>query len=208
MFILAVEPLANKIRDSESIKGITTGTNAIKNGLYADDTFLVLDGSEVSLRESLQILKLFYKCSGLRINIQKTKAIWLGKNKNWKILQKSYNMEWVTNFDLLGITFYLNLEKMLDINFNKNINETEKVLIFYKKFKVHLIGNVNVLKTLAIPNIVYSLTVLPNPGSHVLTHIEKLFQDFLWGSSTVKIAIGQLEKDLSEGSLTLLNWLD
>ena len=41
-------------------------------------------------------------------------------------------MELVTNFDLVGITFNLNLEKMLDLNFNKNINETEKVLIFYK----------------------------------------------------------------------------
>ena len=205
LFILAVEPLANKIRESESIKGITIGTNTIKIGLYADDTFLVLDGSEVSLRESMQILKLFYECSGLRINVQKTKAIGLGKNKNWKILQKSYNVEWVTNFDLLGITFDLNLEKMLDINFNKNINEIEKVLIFYKKFKLSLTGKVNVLKTLAIPKIVYSLTVLPNPGSHVLTRIEKLFQDFLWGSSTVKIANGQLEKDLSEGGLKLLN---
>ena len=32
LFILAVEPLANKIRDSESIKGITIGTSTIKIG--------------------------------------------------------------------------------------------------------------------------------------------------------------------------------
>ena len=94
---------------------------------------------------------------------------------------------------------------MLDINFNKNINEIEKVLIFYKKFKLSLIGKVNVLITLAIPKIVYTLTVLPNPGFHVLTRIEKLFQDFLLGSSTVKIANGQLEKDLPSSGLKLLN---
>ena len=47
-------------------------------------------------------------------------------------MQKNYNMEWVTKFDLLDITFDLNLEKMLDINLNNNINETEKVLIFHK----------------------------------------------------------------------------
>ena len=47
-------------------------------------------------------------------------------------MQKNYNMEWVTKYDLLDITFDLNLEKMLDINLNNNINETEKVLIFHK----------------------------------------------------------------------------
>ena len=45
---------------------------------YADDTQIFLDGSEKSLREALLILDTFYKMSGLKINVEKTKAIWIG----------------------------------------------------------------------------------------------------------------------------------
>ena len=42
---------------------------------YADDTQLLQDGSEERLRETLRILERYYKMSGLKINIDKTKAI-------------------------------------------------------------------------------------------------------------------------------------
>jgi hypothetical protein len=49
--------------------------------LYADDTFLILDGSENSLREALECLKSFYKVSGLKMNSSKAKAVWVGNKK-------------------------------------------------------------------------------------------------------------------------------
>jgi hypothetical protein len=36
--------------------------------LYADDTFLILDGSENSLREALECFESFYMVSGLKMN--------------------------------------------------------------------------------------------------------------------------------------------
>ena len=47
----------------------------IKIGLYADHTFLMLDGSESSLRESVQVLDGYHACSGLKINLDKTQDI-------------------------------------------------------------------------------------------------------------------------------------
>ena len=45
--------------------------SVVKIGMYADDTFLILNGSEMSIKESLYVLDLFYKCPGLRMNMQK-----------------------------------------------------------------------------------------------------------------------------------------
>ena len=46
LFILAVEPLAIKIRTSKSIKGLKKGNKESKVSLYADDTTtLLLDDS-------------------------------------------------------------------------------------------------------------------------------------------------------------------
>jgi hypothetical protein len=49
--------------------------------LYADDTFLILDGSENSLTEALECFESFYKVSGLKMNSSKTKAVWVGNKK-------------------------------------------------------------------------------------------------------------------------------
>jgi hypothetical protein len=49
--------------------------------LYADDTFLILDGSENSLREALECFESFNKVSGLKMNSSITKAVWVGNKK-------------------------------------------------------------------------------------------------------------------------------
>ena len=48
---------------------------------YADDTTIILDGTESSLRATLKLLDVFYDISGLKINIDKTSAIWIGLKK-------------------------------------------------------------------------------------------------------------------------------
>ena len=50
----------------------------MKISQYADEKQILLDGTEQSLRESLQILPKFYILSGLKINEEKTRAIWIG----------------------------------------------------------------------------------------------------------------------------------
>ena len=43
---------------------------------YTDDTFLVLDGCETSLRETLICFENFNKASGLKINTSTTRVVW------------------------------------------------------------------------------------------------------------------------------------
>ena len=107
MFILAVEPLATAIRNSDKVKGILVNEKEIKIGQYADDTFLMLDGTVQSLNESFSILKSFQKYSGLKINMEKTLAVWLGSEKERLKIQHIYQLNWVNQFELLGITFML-----------------------------------------------------------------------------------------------------
>ena len=39
---------------------------------------MILDGSQTSLERWLQVLKLYAKASGICINVDKTKVIWIG----------------------------------------------------------------------------------------------------------------------------------
>ena len=208
LFILAVEPLATAIRNSDKVKGILVNDKEIKIGQYADDTFLLLDGTVQSVNESFSILKSFKKYSGLKINMEKTLAVWLGSEKERLKISQTYQLNWVNQFELLGITFHVTQEKIFQLNFDKRISEIERIINMYSKFSLSLIGRVTVIKTLMLPKIVYLLTVLPTPPGNIFEAIEKRLKDFLWKNGNVRICNKQLEKEIGEGGLKLANIRD
>ena len=81
IFILCAEILAIKIRNNKSINGIKIGNNEFKLSQYADDTSLLLDGSDTSLNAALSELANYARYSGLNVNFDKTHVIWIGEKK-------------------------------------------------------------------------------------------------------------------------------
>ena len=75
IFIFCAEILRKMIRNNNDIRGIIIDNKEYKISQYADDTQIFLNGSENSLREALDVLQKFYEISGLKINVEKTKAI-------------------------------------------------------------------------------------------------------------------------------------
>ena len=75
LFILSAEILAKAIRKNADIKGLLVKDTEIKLSQCADDTTLILDGSEKSFSEALRILESFEKVSGLILKSKKTEAL-------------------------------------------------------------------------------------------------------------------------------------
>ena len=73
LFILAVESLANKIRNDNNIKGLNIDGVKQVISLYADDTALFLLGDAVSFNECLSVFQQFKTVSGLKMNMEKLK---------------------------------------------------------------------------------------------------------------------------------------
>ncbi len=73
LFITALETLANKIRNVKSIKGIKIDGKEIKICLLADDITLILNDLD-SVKNTIDLHKMFSLCSGLKINIDKTQS--------------------------------------------------------------------------------------------------------------------------------------
>ena len=48
---------------------------------FADDTTIILNGTSVSLLAALNTLKVYGSYSGLKINTDKTKLVWIGKKR-------------------------------------------------------------------------------------------------------------------------------
>ena len=80
LFIFSGEILANPISKCVDTRGLLVKDTEIRLNQYADDTSLILDGSEKSVSEALKlkILESIEKVSGLRLNSKKTEALWIG----------------------------------------------------------------------------------------------------------------------------------
>ena len=71
IFILYAELLATTIHTENEVKGITVGSTGCKLSQYADDTTLILDGTQKSFEHSFAILEKFGEVSGLQVNGEK-----------------------------------------------------------------------------------------------------------------------------------------
>jgi hypothetical protein len=86
IFNLTVELPAISIKENVNITGITVNGRENKIGQYADDSFLTLNGSEKTLRESMSTIDKFGVVSCLHLNISKSQAI------GWAVSQALKNL--------------------------------------------------------------------------------------------------------------------
>ena len=79
LFIICIEILAHKLRSDKEMRGFQIDDLTHMLELYADDCSIFLQPTDKDLRKAMETLDNFYKSSGLKISVSKTKAIWVGK---------------------------------------------------------------------------------------------------------------------------------
>ena len=196
LFIIAIELLANRIRRCTEVSGIVINEIEVKVSLYADDMTLFLKDEE-SMGKCLSILEEFKTASGLDINIQKTKMMWLGRNKhrNDPLLQ----IEAVEKVKILGIYFSARNSCYRD-NVEKVIENTERVTNMWNKRDLTIKGRVTVAKSLILSQITYiaSSYLIESKDIHrIQSHIMR----FLWRGRPPKVAKKVMWQDISLGGL-------
>ena len=87
LFLIGAEVLSMLINMDPNVTGIIIGEENIQLTQFADDTTLILDGSQHSLESALNTLEIFGDYSGMKMNMEKTKVIWIGRKhfvrKSW-----------------------------------------------------------------------------------------------------------------------------
>ena len=78
IFILCISLLAASALNDIGIRGLNISDSEYLLTQFADDATFILDGSEESMRNAFTLLQRYESCSGLKINIDKTKAVWIG----------------------------------------------------------------------------------------------------------------------------------
>ena len=168
---------------------------------------MILDGSEQSLQASLNTLEVFGSISGLKINSDKTKVIWIGRKKMCKEkLKTNINLNWGdTEFTLLGITFSVNLGEMIEINFRKAIVKMQNELKNWKHRLLTPIGKITLIKTFMVPKLNHLFSALPTPSEKLIKEIDNLLYKFIWDNKPDKVARKVITQKLTKGGLKMVN---
>ena len=126
LFVLSVEVLAKAIRKERNIKGILVNQRELEISQYADDTTLILDGSNESLSASLNTLDNFSEISGLRLINKKTKALWNGvKSGSDDIYFPQRNFKWLkSKVKALGVWLSIDPEITDTLNYQEKLEKS------------------------------------------------------------------------------------
>ena len=117
LFILAVETLANRIRTGNDVRSIHIQNTEIWITQLADDTTCFVKDKN-SIQRLISIFKDFEICSGLKINIDKTKAKVIGPET--LPINSLFGLDWTC-------------EALHTLSVTTNGNEVDHYILKYKK---------------------------------------------------------------------------
>ena len=199
--------MAIKIRENPKIKGIKVLHSEHEISQFADDTSVILDGSEESLNETLLELEWFKKISGLKINFSKTQVIWIGSKKySSDRLCENWNLSWgKTTFTVLGMNFDVDISKITKINYEKYLKKMKGLFKQWNKRNLTPVGKIAVVKSLILPVLNHLFIALPNPSIEIIKDIEAMLYTFIWKSSVNRVKKDIMQKKYQEGGLKMIN---
>ena len=206
IFILCAEIFGKMMRNNKDIKGIHINNKEFKLSQYADDTKLLLDGSEISLKEALRTLKQYYIMSGLKINVDKTRVLWIGSLSNSeKTLCDEYPLDWSQEpLKALGVVFSPLVFNIWDLNSQEVLLKVKNILNQWSRRKLTLIGRITVIKSLALSKFVHLFISLPAPPNELTKELEKMFYKFLWNSGPDRIKRRIIIKNIEYAGLRMV----
>ncbi len=208
LFLLCAEVLGLMIRNNKNIKGISIDNVEYKLSQYADDTVLFLDGSEESMSTAFHTLDIFANVSGLKVNIEKTQAVWIGsKNNCMDKICNDINIKWVENtetFKTLGINFSVNLEDMVHVNYDEVMTSIRNLIYNWSRRNITVLGRITIVKTLILSKLTYLILTLPDPSQQFIKNLIQMLYDFIW-KGVDKVARNEMIQDYSSGGLRMVD---
>ena len=201
LFLLAIEILAQVLRKDDVIKGIQCDNFEVRQILYADDMTLFVR-NESSITRIQEIFRDFFELSGLKVNIEKTNVMRIGKKKGG--LGRLPMGKIVTEIKILGVYFSLDIKTREELNYKEILSKIKRLLGWWKQRDLTVMGKVHLLKTYALSklNYVSSSFVVPK---WVVAEINKICFEFIWnGKDRIKRAI--CYQDYGDGGLRMIDF--
>ena len=154
-----------------------------------------------SLKAALIVIELFSKCSGLRINRDKSEAIWIGASSNFR--HKPCGLSWPEKtVKCLGVHLCNDILEIQDINFKEKFNKIEGIMNQWCVRNLTLKGKILIANTLILSQLLYICSVVDTP-KWVFTKYKELILQFIWNNKPAKVKYTSLINNIDNGGMCL-----
>ena len=179
LYILCIEPFANRVRLDPNIKGLKLpGQDRYsKITQYADDSNFTLMNIN-SVYRTLTLFEIYERASGSARNKDKCYAIWLGRYKDNS--DTPFGLKWKTHKKLLGIIMGGgHTREIMELNWGKVFTSFCLTLQenFYRNCSFY--GRALVANSLATSKIIFTASHINLPSGYCNQFTKKLFS-FIW----------------------------
>ena len=178
LFILVAEILSIKLRSDKNITGILLRGVEYKICQLADDTTIFMKNLK-SLQYAISLFQDFQKCSGLKLNLEKSEIIPLGPSRVHHIeLPEVVNKLSINNgaFKTLGIWFSQDSEESMRLNYDERFTKMDTLLQILKQRSLSWEGRIMIIKTLILSQVTHLLSMTFTP-SYILEKLDNLYKE-------------------------------
>ncbi len=142
LYVLVIELLALLLRNNPNIVGFQIGGEKIISLHYADDAIISIKQNQC-FKEVIKDLETYQEASGAKINLGKTKGLWLGK---WKSrVDTPLNIRW-TNKNVFNLGIYFGNSEPAKQTFEEIIPNIKRSLNYWKQFKLSTLAKARVIE--------------------------------------------------------------
>lgn len=150
LFALAMEPLAERIRQDQQITGITMGEEQYKLNLFADDLLMYLNNFDESIQPLLTIFNEYSMVSGYKINLGKTEVMAVGKSKNTvNTLRQAF--KWTSKIKYLGCNINISKKQIYNDTYIPLLNSMQSEMNKWSNLPLNITGRINLFKMMWLP---------------------------------------------------------
>uniref|UniRef100_A0A3Q1EEL5 Reverse transcriptase domain-containing protein n=1 Tax=Acanthochromis polyacanthus TaxID=80966 RepID=A0A3Q1EEL5_9TELE len=202
LFALAIEPLAEAIRNDRLVAGIEVGPVNHKISLYCDDVLLFLSSPETSIARVVEIISDFSQFSGYKINYSKSEAMPLTPDLPWSPTCSAPFRWSPSGFVYLGIKITPSIYGLYKANFVPLIRKIKEDLARWTALPLSLLGRVNLFKMTILPRLLYPFQMIPALLTRKsLSVLNSSLSSFLWKNKRARLKLAVLQRPLEEGGL-------
>jgi hypothetical protein len=210
LFVLAIEPLLRKIQNNTNITPVTIKLTengsmkeiSITTISYADDITCVFQNSD-GIQAIIDDYNAFSSYSGIKLNIDKTEIMILGKKSNTDeeifdiyVKGKQIKLREQSSVCICGITYSNNKQIAYQNNIIDKIAKLEKHLNIWKMRNLTLEGKILIVKTFGLSQILYSLQSTSIEDKDI-KFIENVIFRFIWNvRQDNKNVIGKISRSI------------
>uniref|UniRef100_A0A3P9KND8 Reverse transcriptase domain-containing protein n=1 Tax=Oryzias latipes TaxID=8090 RepID=A0A3P9KND8_ORYLA len=208
LFALAIEPLAESIRQDLIIRGVSAGGTQHKISLYADDILLYVTEPPSSIPRLIEIIQHFSTFSGYKINFSKSLAMPMGRLKSRTNTLVAFPFHWsLSGFVYLGVQITPMFHQLFRANFTPLLNTIRKDLERWNPLPLSLLGRVSIIKMNVLPRLLYPLQMIPLLFSNKsLKLLNGWLSEFIWHKRKPRLKLSKLHLPISKGGLDLPNF--